>query len=133
MQKGCYKVSLEPSLLLAKQPQLSQPFLIGEVFHPSDCFCGSRLDPLQHISALLVLRAPEMDAGLQVWSHQRRVEGQNPLLQPAGHSSFGAAQDTVGTVDCECTLLAHVQLFIHKYAKSFSPGLLSIPSSPSLY
>jgi len=29
---------MEPSLLLAEQPQLSQPFFLGEVFQPSDCF-----------------------------------------------------------------------------------------------
>ena len=28
----------------AEQPQLSQPFLTGEVFHPSDHFCGRPLD-----------------------------------------------------------------------------------------
>ena len=36
--EGCDKVSLEPSLLQAKHPQLSQPLLTGEVFHPSDHF-----------------------------------------------------------------------------------------------
>jgi len=53
---GCSKVSLEPSLLQAEQPQLSQPFLIQEVFQPSSHFCSllctrsnrsmSFLDPL---------------------------------------------------------------------------------------
>ena len=38
--KGCYKVSPQPSLLQAEQPQLSQPFLIGEVLQPSDHLCG---------------------------------------------------------------------------------------------
>ena len=32
--KGCYKASLEPSLLQAEQPQLSQPFLTGEMSSP---------------------------------------------------------------------------------------------------
>ena len=32
--EGCSKVSPEPSLLQAKQPQLSEPVLIGEVFQP---------------------------------------------------------------------------------------------------
>ena len=40
------KVSLEPSFLQAEQPQLSQPFFTGEVFQPSDHFCGPPLDPL---------------------------------------------------------------------------------------
>ena len=38
--EGCYKVSPAPSLLQAEQPQLSQPFLTGDMFHPSDHFCG---------------------------------------------------------------------------------------------
>ena len=36
--EGCCKVSLKPSLLQAEQPQLSQPFFTGEVFHPTDHF-----------------------------------------------------------------------------------------------
>jgi len=32
--KSCYKVSLEPSLLQAEGPQLSQPFLIGRCSIP---------------------------------------------------------------------------------------------------
>ncbi|KAK4810846.1 hypothetical protein QYF61_008818 [Mycteria americana] len=99
----------------AKQPQLSQPVLIGEVFHPSDRFCGPPLDPCQQVHVFPVLRTPELDAGLQVGSHQRGVEGQNHLPRPAGHASFDAAQDTVGFLGCERTLPAHVQLFIHQY------------------
>jgi len=38
-----------------------------------------------------MLRAPELDAGLPVGSHQSRVEGQNPLPHTAGD----AAQDSV--------------------------------------
>ncbi|KAK4830182.1 hypothetical protein QYF61_008973 [Mycteria americana] len=86
--KGCSKVSLEPSLLQAEQAQLSQPFLIREVLQPSDHFCGPALDPLQQVCVFPVLRTPELDAALQ---------------------------DTVGFLGCECTLLAHVQLFIHQY------------------
>jgi len=33
------------------------------------------LDPLQQFHVLLVLRAPELNAGLQVRSHQSRVRG----------------------------------------------------------
>ncbi|KAK4815928.1 hypothetical protein QYF61_010185, partial [Mycteria americana] len=62
-----------------------------------------------------VLRAPELDAVLQVGSHQSRVEGQNHIPRPAGHNSFEAAQDVVGFLGSECTLSAHVQLFIHQY------------------
>ena len=56
MLEGCYKVSPEPSLLQAEQPQLSQPVLIREVFQPSDHFCGPPLDPLQQLHVFPVLR-----------------------------------------------------------------------------
>lgn len=36
MWKRCSKVSLEPSLLQAKQPQLSQSIFVEELFQPSD-------------------------------------------------------------------------------------------------
>jgi len=113
--EGCYKVSLEPSLLQAEQLQLSQPFLIAEVLQPSDHFCGPPLDLLQQVHVFPVLRAPELDAGLQVRSHQSGVEGQNDLPQSAGHAAFDAVQDTVGLLGCERTSLACAQLFIHQY------------------
>ncbi|KAK4825592.1 hypothetical protein QYF61_000681 [Mycteria americana] len=99
----------------AEQPQLSQPFLIGEVFHPSDHFHGPPLDLLQQLHVFPVLRTPELDAVLQVESHQGRVEGQNRLPRPAGHASFDAAQDTVGFLGCRCTFPSHVQLLIQQY------------------
>jgi len=43
-----------------------------------------------------VLRAPALDTGLQVGSHQSRVEEQNHLPQPAGNVVFDVAQDMVG-------------------------------------
>ncbi|KAK4827196.1 hypothetical protein QYF61_015224 [Mycteria americana] len=78
-------------------------------------FCGPPLDPIQQVHVLPVLRAPELDTVLQVGSHQSRVEGWNHFPRPAGHASFDAAQDTVGLLGCECTLLAPVQLFVHQY------------------
>ncbi|KAK4823100.1 hypothetical protein QYF61_025838 [Mycteria americana] len=129
--KGCNKVSPEPYLLRAKQPQLSQPVLIGEMFHPSDHFCGPPLDLLQQVHVLPVLRTPELDAVLQVGSHHSRAEGQNHLPQPAGHTSFDAAQDTVGFLGRECTLLAHVhnpQVLLHRAALNpFIPQPVLIP------
>ena len=86
--KDCSKVSQEPSLLQAEQPQLPQPFLIGDMFHPSDNFCGPALDLFQQVHVCPVLRAPELDAGLPLGSHQSRVEGQNRLPWPAGHAAF---------------------------------------------
>ncbi|KAK4806069.1 hypothetical protein QYF61_010278 [Mycteria americana] len=104
-----------PATAWAEQPQLSEPVLVGEVLQPSDHFPGPPLDPLQQLHVLLVLRAPELDAVLQVGSHQSRVEGQNHLPRPYGHTSFDAAQDMVGLLGCERTLSAHVQLFVHQY------------------
>jgi len=105
---------LESSLFQTEQPQLSQPFLIEEALHPSDDFCGPPLDLLQQVRVLLVLRASELDTGLQVRSHQSRAEGQNYLPQPAGLASLDAAQDMVGLLGCKYTSVAHVQLFIHR-------------------
>jgi len=60
-------------------------------------------------------RTPELDAGLQVGSHQSRAEGQNPLTRPAGQNAFDAAQDTVGLGGCECTLPGHVKLLVNQH------------------
>ena len=65
-------------------------------------------------------------------SHQSGAEGQNPLPQPAGHTSFYAAQDTVGLLGCECTLSAHVQLFIHQYPQVRLPRASLNPFIPQL-
>ncbi|KAK4830334.1 LOW QUALITY PROTEIN: hypothetical protein QYF61_010098 [Mycteria americana] len=91
--EGCYKVSPEASLLQAEQPHLSQPVLVAEVLQPLDHFHGPPLDLLQQLHVFLVLRAPELDAVLQV---------------------------TVGLLGCERTLLAHVQLFVHQYPQGCS-------------
>ena len=128
--KGCCKVSLQPSLLQAEQTQISQPLLPGEVLQLSDHFCGPPLDRLQQLHVFPVLRAPELDAGLQVRSHQSRVEGQNHLPQPAGHTVFDAAQDMVGLLGCEHTLVAHIQPFIYQYPQVLLLRLLSV--NPSL-
>jgi len=61
------------SLLHAKKSQLSQPFLT-EVFHPSNHFCGRPLDSLQQAHVFPMLRAPELDAGVQVGSYESQVE-----------------------------------------------------------
>jgi len=114
---GCKKVSLEPSLLQAEQPQLSQPFLRGEVLQPLDNFYSPPLDPLQQLHVLLVLRAPELNALLQVGSHQSGVEWQNHFPWPAGHPALDAAQYVFGFLDCKCTFSAHVQLFNPHYSQ----------------
>ncbi|KAK4823668.1 hypothetical protein QYF61_005639 [Mycteria americana] len=107
--------ALDPVLGSSEQESIEILESSGEVFHTSDHFCGPRLDPLQQVHVFPVLRTPELDGVLQVGSHKSRVEGQNHLPRPAGHTSFDAAQDTVGFLGCERTLPAHVQFVIHQY------------------
>jgi len=76
-----------------------------------------------------VLRTPELDAVLQVGSHQRGVKGQNDLPCSAGHASLDAAQDVVGFLGCERTLLDYVELLINQHPKSFSSGPALSPFS----
>ncbi|KAK4810494.1 hypothetical protein QYF61_004274, partial [Mycteria americana] len=49
----------------AKQSQLSQPFLIGEMLQSFHHLCGPALDSLQYVHVSLVLGSPELDTGLQ--------------------------------------------------------------------
>ena len=66
-------MSSEPSLLQADQAQLSQPVLVGEVFHPLDHLGGPLLDPFQCVNVPLTLETTELDIVLQVWPHQQGV------------------------------------------------------------
>ena len=45
-----------------------------------------------------MLGAPELNAVLQVGSHERGVEGESHLPRPAGHTAFNAAWDVIYTV-----------------------------------
>ena len=83
------------------------------MLQPSDYFCGRPLDLLQQLHVFPVLRAPKLDAGLQVGSHQSGVAGQNPLPGAAGHASSDVAQDMVRFMGCESTLLGHVDLLLN--------------------
>ena len=78
------------------------------------CFCGPPLDALQQVHVFPVLRIPHLDTVFQVRSHQPRAEGQDPLSDLLT-TTLDAAHDTVGFLGCEDTLLACVQLAIHKY------------------
>ena len=131
MLKCHNKLAPEPSLLQAEQPQLSQPVLTGEVFHSSDLFCDPPLDPLQQVHVFAVLRAPGVDAVLQVGPHQSRaaVISLNllttlPLMQPKIQLAFQA-------VNAHCCLISRISST--SAPESFSAGLLSVPSSPYLY
>ena len=102
-----------PSLLQCKQPQIFQPVLTGEVFHPLRHFCGPALDTIHQVHVSPVLRTPHLDTVLQVRPHQCRAEGKDHLPHPAGHASFDAAQNSVAFLGCEGALMAYVQLAIH--------------------
>ena len=90
------------------------------MFHPSDRFCGPPLDSLQQVHVCLMLGALELDTVLQVGSYKSGVEGENHLPRPGGHTSFDAAQDVIGFLGCERTLLARsVILYIWQLNKLF--------------
>ena len=76
----------------------------------------------------------ELDAVFQVGSHESRVEGQNQLPQPAGHTFLDATRDTIGLLSCKHILLAHAESFINQHPqillraalKPFSAQLVSV-------
>ena len=112
---GHYKVTSEPSLLQAEQPHLSQPLLVGEVIHPLDHFLWSSLGCTPTGSYLSCTEDSTCGRSTPGEASQGRAEGQDHLSQPVGHTAFDAAQDMVGFLGCEGTLLAHVQLPIHQH------------------
>ena len=106
---------MEPSLLQAEEPQLSQPVLLGVVLKPSDYLYGPPLHPLQQLHILLVLGAPELEAVLQggVLQEQSRAAESPPLT--AVHASLDATQYTVGLLGCKHALPAHIESFINRH------------------
>jgi len=42
---------------------------------------------LPHLNVLLVVRGPKLNTALQVWPHQCRVQGHDPLPTPVGHTT----------------------------------------------
>ena len=92
-----------------------------------DHFCGPPLDVLQQVCVSSVLRTPHLDAVLQpseVSPALSRGAGTPPL--PCCHTAFDVAQDTVGFLGCEGTLLTYVQLPSTRTSKSFPTGLCSL-------
>jgi len=123
--KSHSKVSPEPFLPLAEQAQVAWPFLLGEVFQPSDPFCGL-LWPCTNRSMSVLCR------GLQSWTQDSRwgltraeQRGQNPLPRPTGHAAFDAAQGTLGFAGCKCTLPPHVQFYNHQYPQILCRAVLN--------
>jgi len=79
---------MDTFLRQVEQSRLCQPFLTGEVFQPSEYFCGPPLEPLQQVHVFPVLGDTELDTGLQEGCHESGVEGQNLLPLSPGHTSF---------------------------------------------
>jgi len=125
LRTGCNEISLEPSLLQAEQVQLPQPVFVGEVLQPSEHLCGPSLDLLLLLHIFPVLRAPGLDAVLQMGPHEGRAEADNPTLsllptpllkQPRVLLAFWAAS-------ARCKVM--VSFSTASTPMSFSSGLLS--------
>mgnify|MGYP001857004296 CR=1 FL=1 len=92
-----------------------------EVLQPSDHLHGSPLDSLQQVHVLFVLGSPELDAVIQVGSHESRVMGQNHLPQPAGHLlTQPRIQLALWPASAHCWLMS--SLSPTDTSKSFSEG-----------
>jgi len=126
-------MSLKPSLFQAEQPQLTQPILVEEVFHPLDNFYGPPLNALQQVHVSPVLRTLHLDAVLQVRPHQCSAEEQDHLPCPGGHAAFDVAQDAIGFLGCKGTLLADAPPALCKYPQVLSSRAVLHPYIPNLY
>lgn len=94
------KISL--TCLKTKQPQPSQPLLIGQTLQFLNNLPSNFLDLLQHVRVSLVLRSPEQDTVLQVCSHYHWADREwSPPSICCGHPIC---------LGIFATLLAHTQL-----------------------
>ncbi|XP_037986597.1 uncharacterized protein LOC119698592 isoform X2 [Motacilla alba alba] len=118
-------------LTKAEQTHFLKPFLIAELLCPSSHLGGPPLDSFQQVHVLPVLGTPEVDAALQVGSHQGRETESPPTPSPPALTAFDATHDMFGFLGLKGTGLGHVQALIHCTPKSFSAGLLWICSSPA--
>ena len=122
------------SHIFSEQNQFPQPVFTEEVLQPLDYICGPPPDPLQMLHFSPVLRTPVLDAVLKMGPHEGRVEKDNHPPCSAGHPSSDAAYNTVGFIGCRHTHCWLMLSFSSTWTpKSFSAGLLSRNSSPSLY
>ena len=123
-------MSPEPSLLQTEQTQLLQPIFVGEVLQLSDHPQGPPLDLLQQPLYIPLLWAPDLNRILQLGIYKDRVEGTIAslalLVTPLSVQTIWTADFQSASMHC------WLQFFTHQYPKSFSRGLLSIHSLPSL-
>ena len=129
--EGSIKVSPEPSLLQAEQPQLSQPFLVAEVLQPSDHFCGLLWTRSNRSMSFLCW-------GLQSWTQDSGIT----RAEQRGRITSLDLLATLLLMELRIQLAAwaastHCWVMLSfsstNIPKSFSSGLLSILSPPSLY
>ncbi|KAK4824546.1 hypothetical protein QYF61_016150 [Mycteria americana] len=111
------KVSLQPPILQAKQPQFPQPLLrrlVLQTLHQLRC---PSLDTLQHLNVSLVVRGPKLNTVFEVRPHQCRVQGHDHFPSPAGHTIFDTSQDAIGFLGHLGTLLAHIQVAVNQHSQ----------------
>ncbi|KAK4814695.1 LOW QUALITY PROTEIN: hypothetical protein QYF61_025521 [Mycteria americana] len=127
------KVSPQPPLLQAKQPQLPQPLPISLVLQTLPQLRCPSLDTLQPPNVSLGVRGPTLNTGFEVRPHQCRVQGHDHCPSPAGHAIPDTSQDAIGLLGHLGTLLAHIQAAVDQHSpRSFSARQLSSHSAPSL-
>lgn len=89
-----------------KQSQLFQPLLTPPVSQAFTSLHGLLLGSLQYICVPLVLRSPEPDTTLQMWSHQSWREGKNhTFMLYADNSVFNSTQGSDDLLCQKSTLL----------------------------
>lgn len=116
----------QPALLQVEHTEFPQPLLIYHVL--LSWLYGPALDSLQCGNVFLVLERPELDTGLQMWSHQWWMEGNNHV--PCTLAT--TAQSVAGCLHCRETLLTHTQLG-DQYPPDFFSKAAFWPLGLSLY
>uniref|UniRef100_A0A669QDZ6 Synapse defective Rho GTPase homolog 1 n=1 Tax=Phasianus colchicus TaxID=9054 RepID=A0A669QDZ6_PHACC len=81
------RVSSQPSFPKAQQPQLTQPFSIGEMLQALHHPCGPQLGSAQQIPAYFILGSPDLATILQMRLYQGRAEGKLSLSMGRGAAS----------------------------------------------
>ncbi|KAJ7413847.1 hypothetical protein WISP_88025 [Willisornis vidua] len=102
------KVSPQPPLLQAEQPQLPQLLLIGLVLHTLHQPRCPSLDTLQNLNIIPRLRGPEHS--IQGATSPVPSTGKNHFPGPASHTIPDKGEDPIGLLGQLGILLAHIQL-----------------------
>lgn len=116
------------NLFQAKQTSLLQAFFTAQVLHSSGhlhdlpSFCSN--------CSMSLLVATDLDTVLQADSKESKAERDNHFPHSASYLSFLMEHGIQMDTRAACM---HVWLMSTRNSKSFSTGLLSVSSSPSLY